>query len=309
MPPDYRVRPAKHVERKMLVESFRRLGEFADVSTYRYVGFGAYQFQDFILVHRELGITTMSSIESNELERERIRFNRPFACVNLSWGLASEQLALLSWEARTIAWLDYTARLDREILEGLRVFASSAVSGSVIVITVNASEASDTGGRSPVKALAADIGEERVPPGLAANDVTGGALPKIYRRILTNEIETILTQRNGALVPGSRLQWRQYIFFVYRDGVRMMTLGGVLVDHGHRLAFQKTGLMELPFAREGEEPYHIRTPNLTPREIRFIDQYLPGEAGALPPTGVPEKDLQDYAEVYRWFPVFADVEL
>ena len=76
----YGLRPAKNVQRKMLVETFRRLSEFGAVDSYRYVGFGSTYFSDFSLFHKTLGIRSMISIERDLSNRKRFEFNRPFNC-------------------------------------------------------------------------------------------------------------------------------------------------------------------------------------------------------------------------------------
>jgi len=68
MPPSYRIinyalRPAKAIERRMLCAAFERLHPFQRIQDYRYVGFGSIYFSDFQLLHRQLGITDMLSIE------------------------------------------------------------------------------------------------------------------------------------------------------------------------------------------------------------------------------------------------------
>ena len=44
---DYSLRPAKHAERRMLCDVFRRLKPFGPVEDYVYVGFGSVWFSDF----------------------------------------------------------------------------------------------------------------------------------------------------------------------------------------------------------------------------------------------------------------------
>ena len=56
---DYRLRPAKHAERAMLVEAAARL-RFSDLQNYRYVGFGSIYFSDFEIFHKVLGIKSKS---------------------------------------------------------------------------------------------------------------------------------------------------------------------------------------------------------------------------------------------------------
>ena len=75
---DYSLRPAKHAERRMLCDIFRRLRPFGRVENYVYVGFGSIWFSDFMLMHRSLGIKDMISIEHSIESRDRIEDNKPF---------------------------------------------------------------------------------------------------------------------------------------------------------------------------------------------------------------------------------------
>jgi hypothetical protein len=83
---NYGLRPAKHIERKMMVEAFRRLEPVASLKSYRYVGFGSPYFPDFSLIHRSLGISTMVSIERELSSERRMCFNRPFKCISIEMG-------------------------------------------------------------------------------------------------------------------------------------------------------------------------------------------------------------------------------
>ena len=104
---DYNLRPAKSIERKMLCEAFRRLLSFSDLTEYRYVGFGSTFFSDFSLIHKSLGLTDLISIEKEEKDKRRFRFNRPYKCIKLCFGNANDVLPNLSWAKKIILWLDY----------------------------------------------------------------------------------------------------------------------------------------------------------------------------------------------------------
>jgi hypothetical protein len=114
---NYSIRPAKAIERKMLCDTFRRVSRIDKLSSYRYIGFGSPFFSDFIVVHRGLGLTKMVDIEMQSHDSSRFRFNRPYHCVKIKFGLAGEILPTLSWRDRTIAWLDYDGTLSTSILE------------------------------------------------------------------------------------------------------------------------------------------------------------------------------------------------
>src|SRR4051812_32120603 len=105
---NYALRPAKSVERKMMVEAFRRLSEFRLVDTYRYIGFGSTYFADFQLIHKSLNIQAMKSIERDVENRARFEFNKPFRCIEMEFGESNLVLPTLPWaDIPTIAWLDY----------------------------------------------------------------------------------------------------------------------------------------------------------------------------------------------------------
>ena len=114
---DYRLRPAKNVERKMLAEAFNRLSKFAPVNSYRYIGMGSLYFSDFILFHRSLGFQKMISIEAEEKEpqQERFKFNKPFNCVDIKFGFTSKILPNLNWDTRDVIWLDYDGKLNLDV--------------------------------------------------------------------------------------------------------------------------------------------------------------------------------------------------
>lgn len=136
---NYNLRPAKAVERKMLSESLRRLSSFRQLKSYQYVGFGSYYFSDFKLFHRDLHISRMTSIEINGSQRKRFDINKPYNCIDIIYGRARDKLKEVPWrDAPAIVWLDYDTVLDYEKLQDIRYVCNQLVSGSVLIVTVNA---------------------------------------------------------------------------------------------------------------------------------------------------------------------------
>src|SRR5688572_6866900 len=82
----YLARPAKAIQRRMVVDACRRLGPFGAPENFEYVGFGALEFVDFHLMRRGVGIIRMTSIEHDFARRERYEFNRPYGDVNVLIG-------------------------------------------------------------------------------------------------------------------------------------------------------------------------------------------------------------------------------
>ena len=132
---NYSLRPAKTIERKMIVEACSRLRSFYSLQGYRYVGFGSPYFQDFSLLHRSLGITDMVCIEQETDDAPRFEFNRPFSCISLKFGISTDVLPELDWKDRpTILWLDYDGTLDEDVLSDIALVATNLASRSFLVV-------------------------------------------------------------------------------------------------------------------------------------------------------------------------------
>jgi hypothetical protein len=132
----------------------------------------------------------------------------------------------------------------------------------------------------------------------------------LFRDIITNKIEEILNARNGGASPGNAIHYKQLFHFNYQDGAKMLTVGGVLHDEGQVGHLAASRLDSLEFSRTDEDPFNIDIPNLTYRELRFLDRGFPF-TGDLPTNvkGIPAGDVLKYLRVYRYFPTFAQTEV
>src|SRR5690242_16417832 len=97
---NYSLRPAKHIERRMIAESLRHVAPFAHIEAYRYMGFGGLYFSDFALFHRMLNVRDMVSVEIDTNSKERYEFNKPYDCISLEFGKSSQVLPRLKWDKR-----------------------------------------------------------------------------------------------------------------------------------------------------------------------------------------------------------------
>jgi hypothetical protein len=313
---DYRIRPAKSIERKMLAESFRKLSEFGRVDLYRYVGFGSLYFSDFLLFHKLLGFKHMVSIEKSDdpAVQSRFEYNRPFEAVTMKFGHSNSVLPGIPWDVRSIVWLDYDGVLDKGVLTDVATVASKATSGSLLLVSVNAnvpkasSDETEGGPKTARDALERDVGKVKVSPTLESKDLAGWGTAKAYRSIIDNQIEETLKERNGILSPGAKIKYSQLFNFHYSDGAKMLTVGGLFFDEAQEAIVSKCGFNHLDFYRDGEEAYFIDPPLLTFREMRALEKHLPLVNA---PTNLPisDTDMQRYDGVYRYFPYFAETEL
>jgi len=313
---NYSLRPAKAAERKMLCDIARRLEPFDRVEAYRYIGFGSIYFADFHLFHQSLGIWDMVSIEKDEVNEPRFRFNKPFRCVDLKLGHSNVVLPQLNWGKRCILWLDYDGKLDKLVLADIATVCSKAISGSLLVVSVNV-EPDRKPGATPaeqdahrLKSFSEVVGDEKVPLGTTGANLRSGELAKVCRRVISNEIGRELTDRNGPLNDESKVHFQPLVHFLYADGAQMLTVGGVLYEKRDENLVQACEFQELPFVRTGEDAFIIKAPKLTQKEVRHLNSQLP----RVPPDqlslpGVPDSDVHDYAAIYRYYPSFSEVLL
>lgn len=312
----YGLRPAKNIERKMLCEVFRRLSAFARVETYRYIGFGSTYFSDFVLFHKALDIKNMISIEHDAQKTDRFKFNRPFGCIEIEFGESTQVLASLEWDLKTILWLDYDSKLDATVLADVAFFCANAVPGSFVAITVNAHPDSKEGvpplelPRYRAQELEARVLKENVPADITGKELRGWGTAKACRRIINNKIEQTLNERNGGRQAAPAFLYQQLFNFHYADNAKMLTVGGLLIDEGLSDQLSHCGFHNLRFFRSDDKPYLIRVPNLTYKEIRHLAEQLPvNDPAELHAQAIPQKDLEAYREVYRYFPTFAEAEI
>ena len=310
---NFAIRSAKNVERKMMCEVFERLNRIAPLPQYRYIGFGSWGFYDHSLFHRRLGIRDMISIEADTALKGRIRINKPYRCIDMRWGESTHHLPNLDWDKRSIVWLDYFSQLNTNVLDDIRTVTAEGVSGTILVITVDAEPRPKEGKNIPstrMKTLVSNVGEECVPSGIRAKHLAKWGLAKVQHRIGTNEIQDALNDRNAPVDDEKNLHYNQLFNFNYADSARMLTFGGLIADDADRARFDPVGLSKLDFVSMADEPYEIETPNLTLREIHFLDSRLPTTPSRIKGAGgLPASEVLKYRKIYRYFPSFSEVEI
>lgn len=318
---DYRLRPAKCVERKMMAEAFRRLSEFGSLDSYQYVGMGSLYFADFSLFHKALGIERMVSIEftADPLTQQRFQLNSPYKKIEIEFAKSTAALGRLDWNMRSIVWLDYDGALDRTVLDDLVLLSNQLCTGSVLVVSVNAeapkpaseeAELDDEGSSAPVdlvQALKDKLGADHVPYDLKAADLSGWGVARAYRRIIHSKINDTLSIRNTRISANAKFKFNPIFNFNYSDGARMLTFGGVIVDSGQQHLLSKCGFDQLPYCRSGDDPFLIRIPKLTYREMGELDRAGTPDAASV--ASIPQGEREKYFETYRFFPNFVQAEM
>jgi len=312
---DYSLRPAKHAERKMLCDAFRRLSKFASIESYQYVGFGSIWFSDFSMFHRQLGIEKMISIEREKQHSARFELNVPFGGVELRFGSSAAELPKIDWSLRSIVWLDYDDPLEPSMLSDVRLIAEKAISGTALTVSMQIESPpiidkdGDKRQIASVEEFTELFGVKRTPPALEAGDFRGWKMADLARKMLLDEINDALRVINATRIPAHHISFKQIAAFDYQDGAKMATLSGVFVDKGQEPIFSSCAFSELAFFRPGAASLRIEVPKLTPREMRSLEKLLPiADPNTIQCDPMPKKDAVLFAQFYRYLPSFSSFE-
>lgn len=349
---NFSLRPNKSVARKLIFDPLRELEDFP-IPSYRYLGFGAIWFTDFLLAHKHLGITKMLSIEQSSKQYTRAEYNKPYACIEVKNDWSSNILPDLKsdlGECPFIAWLDYdTSLLHASIEEDVQHLCDPARSGSIVVVTVN-SEPISYGGKHSSNSEAIDkitktLDNTRIdddaklarirghvesikgtnahrraameesygkymPPNLSNSDFSGIDLQKT----LASTVSEILNER--VYQDSFCAHFEELYRMTYKDGARMLTVGGMIVDEEDRKMLAES----TPFKGDtygyfgSKELLEIDVPPLTVKEKMALDQLLPMDSDveieeleeqlefSLAPSQV-----QSYSRFYKEYPVYGEL--
>jgi hypothetical protein len=311
---NYRLRPAKGVERRMMADAFLRLRPFGSVESYRYVGMGSVYFSDFTLFHTVCGITDLVSIEDapDERTQDRFKFNVPLGSIELKFGHSNVELPKLPWEGvRTICWLDYDGSLTRPVLTDIRFLAARMAPGSLLSVTVDARLENESGSESLLDRLIAQIGaEEKVPTHIsAAKKLREPEIKSVLRTIMTQELIDGINERNAGMPRAQQITFEQIFNFEYSDTAPMLTIGWVIFDEGRSAQFDQCDFRKLGFTRSGEEPFVIAPPFLTPHEMRELDRCDARETYRSSDLPLPSDERKKYEDIRRYWPAGGYAEM
>lgn len=136
----YGLRPAKQVERRMLIDALLLLDESGfRIRDYIYLGMGSVHFVDFAMFHKFLGIQEMISVEAAASLERRIKFNRPYAnAVQTIVGKEiGDVLSVITDKNTYLVWLDYDNVLSDYMLRDITLAVSRLAPGSILLATID----------------------------------------------------------------------------------------------------------------------------------------------------------------------------
>ncbi|MDT9661834.1 hypothetical protein RTZ71_14100 [Rhodococcus qingshengii] len=289
----YENRPSKAVSRAVFFEALRKLSYIAPLSEYGYVGFGALEFIDFEMAHRNLGIDRMTSIEADESHIDRYVSNSPFGTIEVVPGRSSAVLSGLNWNCLSIVWLDYQSTMTTEVVNDIETLARVLVPGSVLAVTLNC---------HPVRlgerrnALENAVTADRVPIGTSETTLGGSGLAAVQWEIFNSSVRKSISNR----MDGAR--WLQILNMSYQDAAKMQFFAGIIGSQELDQSIRSARFSAMREYRSGKDPLNVRVPLLTANERRILNRMLPIVDGDPLPglDGLRQKDIRSYVEVYRW---------
>jgi hypothetical protein len=240
----YHLRQNKSVERAVFIDLLGRLGRSTKVpiQDFTYIGFAGPFSEDFKLVHAQLGIQKLISIEAEEVTLRRQKWNAPIKCIQYRQCTAREFIDEFDGAMPVIIWLDYAIpkAVGDQIAEA-EFLLSKMAQYDVLKITVNANPwalgpKEDAAAR--VEAANRRLGAFLpTPPTTSADDVGRAGYPKL----LLKAIETAM--KRG--LEGKKDSVFQLLgTFVYADSEhQMLTVTGIVLPEGTERSFlRETGL-------------------------------------------------------------------
>ena len=302
---NYETRPAKFTERKMLLSSFLRICNLYG-GNYQYIGLGGVSFTDFKLFHKELHINEMYSLEGGDFSKEKLQINLPFSFIKIIKERSTIALNKLDLDKRTLVWLDYDDTLKPYMFEDIEILLRRMPIGSVYLMSCNKELKSDETGDEYTVEEFREIYGDLVPFELKAKDFSASEDYKTIRTMFSTFINKIMKERD------EEIKFQQLYNFLYQEnrGAKMYTFGGVITEEGRTIS--SLNLSDFDFIKEPEDPYKIKIPNLTSKEIDLINRNISDEEALkelINKKIVTESEINEHKQTYKYLPNFYDVRL
>lgn len=299
---NYLVRPAKQVERKLIIEALQCLSKNYDIAKYTYVGMGSRYFVDFQMVHKFLGINAMISFEKEEDKINRFEFNKPYNFIDLQPGFSKDILPTLPWSKDFIIWLDYDSKISLYMIDDIKIICDNARPGTILLLTIDAEPKRFDEGFPKNEIQRMDIRLENLkkeihphyPSDMKRPDMSKKNFPKILLKTVRERIRDCLS-----LIE---LDFFQIFNFIYEDTSQMYTYGCIFENDSERIS--DTGIYDLKYISNNDTFIKVNLPILTPREKMYFDRLIPGIAEKLDRFEMDSNKLQTYEEYYRYYPQY-----
>lgn len=303
----YDLRPCKQTERMMMIHLLQNMAETGfRISEYQYTGFGSLFFIDFILLRKMLGIYDMVSAEIRLDFESRVYFNSPYSDIKIHMGDVGDLIPQMSLDKRHLLWLDYDDVIQEYMVSHIVDALAVLPSGSIIVITmdIDFDSLENASNKTWYEHLTGEV-EDYISPMFSPNDCGSLELTKTIISVVQNIITRAMSWRD-------ELKFELLFNFVYADGHKMLTIGGIIAGREDKRLLRACDWDRFSFSRRDfkQPPYTIEVPNLTRRERLYLDSHMPRQGDWMPKVfHLKEKDLLAYSQVFRYVPLYGELLL
>jgi hypothetical protein len=321
--PFYTLRPNKYIDRQLFAYILSRLSGVFPLDTYHYIGFGSYIFEDFKLLHNNLHITKMTSLEIDDRIYERAKFNRPLSCIEIVNQSCTDYLNEFTHdESNIIAWLDFVepSMIGEQFADYCSLLRLAKV-GDIVRITLNANPATLDGKdrykdenelrETRLKTLTSRISQYFSEPQPKPEQITQAGYPLLLLSCLKKATMTELIDNKfdrRFLLP--------LCCNVYSDGQQMLTFTGIILsEHSQQEEIKmRINAPSILFCGWDKLNY-IRVPPLSEKELLTINGLLPNEESFVDECNEfsfvfrEEQDVIEYSRYYKYYPNFRHVSL
>lgn len=301
----YDLRPSKQAERYILIDILRHLQKIGlPIEQYHYLGFGSYFFHDYRILHHELNLSTMTSIEGDSSLIDRCEFNKPYSAIAVVPEMSSQFLPSLSRAKSYLVWLDNDFGLTRTVTDDITTCFARLCPGSVFFLTIDMElpdELSNAGARAIFEHYRDELAGELV-EGLEPKDFAASKRDETVRRIISGAIGIGLRGRED-------VSYQNLLSLYYKDSSRMYTVGGVICDAELLGKVTQSPLMAHEFVKPDVIADFIEIPRiiLTKKERLYLERFCLGEEMYDGSIGVTDDLFEAYKKYYRYLPNFAEV--
>lgn len=248
----------------------------------------------------------MLSVEYSDKVANRVQFNKPYDLIQVVMLPIEDVIPTLSSDRKHLLWLDYDGIISSSVLSTIVLAFSHLPAGSIVLVTVDIEPPGDPSGRPRKwKGYFEAEASRYLNKSLKLRDFARTNLPGINIGILQNAIKAGLTGRKDAFF--------QPIFnFVYADGHRMLTIGGMICTEAEQRQVKASKLKSTVYARFdlGKPSCEIRVPNVTRKERLFLESKMPCSEEWTPKDfELSKNDVLSYRDIYRFFPAYAELLL
>jgi hypothetical protein len=278
---DYFLRPSKQVERKLIIEALQKMAKAGHyIHDYTYLGLGSIFYVDFLLFHKYLLIDNMICAEHFN-NPNRMKFNKPYEFIELKMKPIGEIIPVINREKPYLIWLDYDYTIGADVLSDIRKSLHVMSPGSILIITIacdfhdltnliNPVEKKEMNEREQQHEVVSILNEligAHYSEDITLTDIATANLPKLMATVLRNFI-------NSCMVARSNLEFIQLFNFQYKDGIQMLTLGGIVGNEQTHDLLEAAGIYKLKFVTASDQPIEISVPPLTIREKNWLENNL-----------------------------------